>query len=241
MKTGEDVADKGSTMNAAQENREPEFDYRKSLKKPLYKFIDRLKYIDIYVNRPLAGLLVRAVYNSRITPNGLTVFSFILGLLGAISFTRGQYPYFVIGGVLAQLSSIVDGADGMLARARNQCSDFGAHLDLYLDRLTDFCLFLGIAWGIYIQTKSTHLLALGILASSLYFLNVNLFYIIKSYRQTRQTGETGEARAIMIWLIVIFAVLNRLDFTIYVLLGEAVIANIVTLVVFINLARKQTP
>jgi phosphatidylglycerophosphate synthase len=220
-------------------NNNHQFDYQKSVDKSTDPIFNKIKFIDKYLNRPVAALIVRMVFNTRITPNGLTYISFFLGLVGAFFFSRGEYLYFILGGVLAQLSSIVDGADGMLARAKNMCSDYGSHLDLFLDRITDFSLFIGISIGANIYFKAPHLLFLGMLTTGLYLLLTDLFYITKSYLQVKQTGETGEVRAIMIWLMLILAIANRLDILIYLGLAANAVANVVRLIYFIHLGKKH--
>ncbi len=214
------------------------FEYHKALKKPTNPFINKIKFIDIYLNRPAASLVVRAVFSTRVTPNGLTYFSFFLGLLSAFFFSRGEYLYLILGGVCAQLSSIIDGADGMLARSKNICSDYGANLDLFLDRIIDFSLLVGISLGANIYFKNPNLLFLGVLTAGLYLLQINLFYLTKSYLQVKDRGDTGEARAILMLLMLIFAIAARLDIFIYLLLAETAIVNTFRLFYFISLGEK---
>ncbi|UCH93927.1 MAG: CDP-alcohol phosphatidyltransferase family protein [Candidatus Aminicenantes bacterium] len=215
------------------------FHYQESLKKPADTFLNKIIKVERYLNRPLASLIVRMVYNTRITPNGLTYFSFFLGLVGAFFLSRGLYIYFVLGGVFIQLSSIVDCADGMLARSKNMCTQYGSHLDIFLDRITDFVMIIGISVGVFAAFNNKNLLILGFLAAGLYLLQVNLFYITSSYLQDKEKGQTGEARALMLLLVMIFSIANRLDIAIYLLLAETVIVNVVRLIYFISLGRKK--
>jgi len=216
------------------------FDYRKSLKKPTNAFVNKIKFIDLYLNRPVASLLVRAVFKTRITPNGLTYMSFFLGVLGAFFFSRGEYVYFILGGVFAQLSSIVDGADGMLARAKDMCSRYGAHLDLLFDRITDFLLLVGIAVGARVYFNDPNILFLGVLGAGLYLLQVNLYYLTQAYLQVKEKGETGEVRALGLLLMMILAIAGRPDILVYLGLAETVIVNVVRLFYFIHLGKKRT-
>lgn len=220
-------------------NNKESFDYQASLKKKRFNFFNKLTYVDIYLNRPIAGLIVRAVYKTRVTPNGLTYCSFILGLLGAFFFSRAQHLYFIIGGILAQLSSIVDGADGMLARARGMCSNYGAHLDLFFDRIMDFSVMVGVSFGAGTYYKSTLLLTLGLIAAGLYLLETNLYYITRSYYQSKQTGETGEFRAILFLIIMIFSIANRTDILVFLGLAQAAINDLVQTFNFIFLVKKK--
>jgi phosphatidylglycerophosphate synthase len=215
------------------------FNYRESLKKPGNTFLNKAIKVERYLNRPLASLIVRLVYRTSITPNGLTFFSFFLGILGAFFLSRGEYIYFILGGVGIQLSSIVDCADGMLARSKNMCSEFGSHLDIFLDRIMDFSLIIGVSVGVYTAFDNKNLLILGFLAAGLYLLQVNLFYLTNSYLQRKETGQSGEARALMLLVVMILSIANRLDIGIYLLLAETVIVNIVRTIYFISLGRKR--
>ena len=50
-----------------------DFNYQKSLKNRNISRIDKFITIEKYINRPMASLVVRAVINTRITPNGLPI------------------------------------------------------------------------------------------------------------------------------------------------------------------------
>lgn len=214
------------------------FEYKKSLKQNSGSFIENYIRVERYINRPLASLLVRAIFNTPITPNGLTYISFIIGLAAAGAFAMGTPKYVFWGGVLIQLASIVDCADGMLARAKDKCSNFGRHLDLFLDRITDFIIFAGIAFGFFVAHNDIVLFLLGLLAAGLYFLQVNLYYIYKNYQDIRTTGETGELRALMLLIIFILAIFNRLDVGIYLLLAETIFNTLGRIFHFIRLGGK---
>ena len=70
-------------------------------------------------------------------------------------------------------------------------------------------------------------------------LQVNLFYLTKSYLQVNRTGDTGEFRALLMWAVLIFAVVNRLDIFIYLVVAETSINVVVRLIYFIRLGRKK--
>ena len=129
----------------------------------------------------------------------------------------------------------------MLARAKGQCSEFGSHLDLFLDRVIDFSIFAGIALGASRHFQAPHLLTLGLLATGLYQLQIILFYLTKSYLKSEERGDTGEARAVLYWLVLIFAVTSRLDIFIYLLLAETLVLNTFRLGYFVSLGRRLRP
>ncbi len=216
------------------------FDYSKALKiNSIGK--NPLKYLDLYLNRPVAALIVSAVFNTRITPNMITFMSGLIGLLGAFFFSKGEYSYFILGGIFAQLSSIIDGADGMLARAKNITSSYGTYLDLFFDRIVDFSLSIGIALGAAKYFNNPDLLFLGVLGGGLLLLQINIFYLTKSYMKKTKTGETGEMRAVQMWGIFIFAMINRVDLLIYIGLMFTIMVNIAHIIFFLQLGFKKDP
>jgi len=214
-----------------------EFDYRKAVRKSEDKFAWRCLQINKYINRPLASLIVRAVYRTRITPNQLTYAAFLLGLGGAFFLFKGRPSGFVAGGLLIELSSIVDCADGMLARARDQKSEFGAYLDLFLDRVNEFFLVIAAVVGYYRYSGRLNILLLGLAALGLYFLQTSLFYLTKNYLRDSNKGETAENRGWFLFLTCVFAVINRIDVGVYVLAVATVAANIGLTYNFFRLRR----
>lgn len=54
--------------------------------------------ISRYLNRPLSIRLTRLLLNTKITPNHISIFAFILGVLGAGFFFLGGYINLIIGG-----------------------------------------------------------------------------------------------------------------------------------------------
>jgi phosphatidylglycerophosphate synthase len=214
------------------------FVHQRSLKTPGGGLMKWIRFVDNRVNRPLASLVARAAFPTRISPNDLSYLSCLLGLLGAWCFSRGGHPEAVTGALLAQASSIVDGADGMLARARNACTTYGAHLDLLLDRIIDFFVLAGIATGLWARFDSPTLMMLGLLTAGLYLLQIHLFYLTKSVLGVTATGDTGEARAVLYWTILGFGVADRLDLFVYVMLAETVVVNVVRLIYFMGLGSR---
>ena len=98
-------------------------------------------YISKYINRKASEPMARLLVKTRITPNQTTWGAFVIALLSFLSFMFGQN---IIGGLLAQLSSIVDGVDGSLARLKGMSSTFGGFLDSVLDRYADILIVLGL-------------------------------------------------------------------------------------------------
>ena len=215
-----------------------EFSFEKSLKEDAKYPVLNYFRVERYFTRPLASLLVRMVFKTRVTPNQLTVIAFFIGLAGAFLYTRGEPVYFLWGGILAQLSSIVDCADGMLARSKGMCSKYGAFLDLFLDRITDFFFFSCISIGWYFYSGDLKLLIACLLGIGLYFLQVTLYYLTRNYLEITKTGEAAEPRGLLIFLILVFSVINQLDILMVITIVATVINNIIKVVNLIRLGRS---
>jgi CDP-L-myo-inositol myo-inositolphosphotransferase len=91
-----------------------------------------------YINRKISTRISALLIN-RVTPTQMTFVSFITGLISAFSLLFSIQA----GALLYQLSSILDGCDGEIARASLRKSPFGGYIDSIMDRFVDF-LFLGI-------------------------------------------------------------------------------------------------
>jgi len=99
--------------------------YKKSLK-PL----DVEEPIDVFVHRPLAYLLALVLYPTPVSPNVVTMFSIVCGVLAGVCLVdRSIAHHMVFGGLFIFLSAVVDCADGQLARMRKTSSNFGRMLD----------------------------------------------------------------------------------------------------------------
>lgn len=107
-------------------------------------------YISKYINRKVSEPMARLLARTRLTPNQTSWGAFGIAFLSFVSFIFGQN---IIGGLLAQLSSIVDGVDGSLARLKGMSSAFGGFLDSVLDRYADILIVLGLTlWSLSHET-----------------------------------------------------------------------------------------
>lgn len=99
-----------------------------------------------YINRPVSTFLTKYLLRfDFITPNFISVVAGLLGLISAFLFASS---YFGLGGVFAQLSSVIDGCDGEIARVKKLATKFGGVFDSVLDRYIDISIFTGAFLGI---------------------------------------------------------------------------------------------
>ncbi|MBV9310607.1 MAG: CDP-alcohol phosphatidyltransferase family protein, partial [Solirubrobacterales bacterium] len=113
---------------------------RSSLAKPTDGLVSRL------LNRPISTRVSMLVAPLRPAPDLVTLLVFVLSLLGAGALGAGAG---LLGGLLVQLSSILDGVDGELSRLQMRGSARGALLDSVLDRVGDAAILVALgAWAL---------------------------------------------------------------------------------------------
>jgi len=110
---------------------------------------------------PISHWLVR---HTSLTPNQITGGVFGLSALAALLFSWGRGLPVVIGALLTQFASILDGCDGEVARLRHMSTPYGAWLDAVLDRWADALLIGGITLGLWRAFGQPWVWLLGFLA-----------------------------------------------------------------------------
>ena len=86
-----------------------------------------------------------------VTPNQVSLASLAIALASLVLFLGG---YNLWAGLAAQASSIVDGADGDLARLKGMATRFGGFFDAILDRYADVAILAGLTyWAFAFENK----------------------------------------------------------------------------------------
>jgi phosphatidylglycerophosphate synthase len=122
--------------------------------------------VDRRFNRPVGRWLSRALVDTRVTPNQVSVVSILIGLISAGLFAAGNSGTAVWGALMLQLSAIVDCVDGDLARAQCRESALGKWLDIVGDQVVHLGVFLGLGFGLWRSGSSGPVVGLGIIAAA---------------------------------------------------------------------------
>lgn len=181
-----------------------------------------------YLNRPLSVKISRRLAKLKITPNQISLFSFLCSMLAAGLFAFSSYSTLLLGGLLAQFASVVDGCDGEIARLKFQKSEFGGWLDAVLDRYADAFLLFGLTWHAYADKMSALILFIGFLAIIGTFMLSYTADKHDSIMRTRIYSNKGfrMGRDVRIFLIFLGAIFNQVYLTLVVI---AAIMNIETI------------
>lgn len=131
------------------------------------KFLDFSDY-----GRPIAKLLANRLKNTRFTPIHVTLLFGVSGLLAIYCILNG---YYFCAGFFIILKSIIDAADGELARIKNTPSYTGRYLDSVFDIILNFLILMSICYVSKTNIWLTFLAFIGIqLQGTLY----NYYYVI---------------------------------------------------------------
>ncbi|MCD6472014.1 NTP transferase domain-containing protein [Candidatus Aerophobetes bacterium] len=195
--------------------------------------IDKLKKpsdgpISKYLNRPLSTKITKYLIKTDITPNQISVFSFILSLISSSIFFLGGYIALLAGGILAQISSIIDGCDGEVARLKYRESNFGGWFDAVLDRYADAFILFGLTYHAFISSGNSILfLFIGFMAIIGSFMNSYTADKYDGLMKERFKSNKGFririGRDVRIFLIFVGAIINQ---PIWALLLIALLMNI---------------
>jgi phosphatidylglycerophosphate synthase len=155
------------------------------------------------VFRPLASVIVRLLLPLRVPPPAVVLANAVAGFAGVYLVAGGAY---IGGALLLQVKTILDNADGQLARRSGRTSAFGRYLDTEVDLLVNVALFavLGHATGNWV-------LAITAFVALTFVLSVDFNEDVMHRRTHGETVVTqpstaGEARP-SCWLASLYGVL----------------------------------
>lgn len=156
-----------------------------SLVKPEEGFLSRT------FERKLSLRISRRLSATRVTPNGVTVVSAAIGLVGCLFFLVPGALAQTAGALLLLAHSVIDGCDGELARLRFEESRFGGALDFWADNTVHCALFGTLALGWSRATGAVWPLGLGIAAAGGVVFSASVAYSAMKRRPPEGPFFTG--------------------------------------------------
>ncbi len=207
-----------------------------------------------WINRHLSLPVTRAIMRTSILPNHVTVFCFLLAVAGGVVIGQGGYLAGLVGMVLVNLGSILDGVDGELARLKYRFSDIGAWLDTLADDFGNVAYISGIAFNLH-DAGMTWTTPLAITALVCFALtqSTQYFLITKVYKSgdlaaipwAFQSSEFLTTKGLGLWgwlkqtlpktlkrdfaltMFVVFAAIGRLEWILVVFSAGAIVFFVV--------------
>ena len=131
-----------------------------------------------FVTAPLAIALNYLVVDFKwLTPNLITLFSFVVAILSAALIIAGGTVNFISAAVLIHLSHILDCMDGQMARYRSTPSLAGCYFDKLTDQLQVTLWFGAIGYAAYAQSQDVVPVFLAFIGVSFYSLRGYAKYV----------------------------------------------------------------
>lgn len=128
--------------------------------------------------RPLACRL------GRVSPNAITVLAMVVGLAAA---GAAAQQWYLLALTLWLANRVLDGLDGMVARAHARQSDFGGYLDIVLD----FVVYAAVPIGLYFGNPGGVAAAALILLLSSFYVNAASWIYLSAILEKRAAGAAA--------------------------------------------------
>jgi phosphatidylglycerophosphate synthase len=144
-----------------------------------------------WIQEPAARPLVFAFKETPVTPNQVTCLSALLAIGAAYFFSLGDTRSIIQGGIIFELSLILDSVDGELARAKGLASEWGRIVDGIGDYVSSIAVLIGLMIG-FPDSRS----ALLVLAFLIFLRGITFDYFKENMMSRIKHGYDGSQRDI---------------------------------------------
>jgi phosphatidylglycerophosphate synthase len=142
-----------------------------------------------FVTSPLAIAINYVVVDIKwLTPNLITLFSFITAIISVLFIITGGIVNFIIAAVLIHLSHVLDCMDGQMARYRKTSSPSGSYFDKLTDQIQVTIWFGAIGYAAYSQSQSVLPVFLAFTGVTFYSLRGYAKYVAIHTEMSRDSG-----------------------------------------------------
>jgi phosphatidylglycerophosphate synthase len=150
-----------------------------------------------HFDRKISGAISRLLLRTPVTPNQITMAVTFIGIGAGVLFAQPGLAPKIYGSLVFLLTSILDGCDGEIARAKRLTSKLGGWLDLWGDNVVHVAVFYGIGLGLFRDTGNPVYPQLGLLAVGGTLVSASL----ASYQTWRKgqssfTSVSGDVRSV---------------------------------------------
>jgi CDP-L-myo-inositol myo-inositolphosphotransferase len=168
------------------------------------------------INRRISNVITRLLIKTPVTPNQISIFNLLFSLFTAWVVSLGTPLTTVLGGILFQFASILDGCDGEVATLKHKQSKLGALVDTVTDHLSYLAFTIGVTVGAFRASQDTAVFFVtGINVLFLFFtLALGLQFIKKRGSGSLRELDQGIAKlnhsGQKVWYLKLFGLLHPL-------------------------------
>jgi phosphatidylglycerophosphate synthase len=206
-----------------------------------------------HFDRRISGAISRFLIKTPVTPNQITLGVTVIGLGSGYLLAQPGYAAKVAGAFVFLLTSILDGCDGEVARAKKMTSKLGGWLDLWGDNVVHVAVFYGLGCGLAADTRNPLYRMLGLLAcagtlaaaslasyqtwrkgqSSFTSVSGDISKVPSGWQRRLTSASDALARRDFVYAVPVLALINGLAFFLWI---SAIGANLYALVLIVLLA-----
>lgn len=133
-----------------------------------------------YMYRKLSTIFTYVFIKLDISPNSITLLTYLSCIVGYIFLSIGTHLFFVIGGLIFIITILMDSADGDVARIQDKKSIEGAYFDEIGHYIYSCCLGFGLGHGLYKLYNMEIFLILGLILSVVFAVEYAIVYALGS-------------------------------------------------------------
>ena len=131
-----------------------------------------------FVTAPIAILFSYVVVDIKwLTPNLITLLSFLTAIISALFIIDGGSTNFLIAALLIHLSHVFDCMDGQLARYRKTSTASGSYFDRVTDQMQVAIWFGAVGYAAYLQSGTVLPVFLSFIGVAFYSLRGYVKYV----------------------------------------------------------------
>ncbi len=164
---------------------------KKEAEKMLFKSLTKAADgpVSRHINRRFSKMITKWVMNTNIVPNHMTAIGLIIGIASAVVLALASpthWYYLPIAGILYQISSMIDGCDGEIARLKFKHSAMGEWFDTISDDVINLGYQLAMGIALYRFTGESFWLYIAAFCFTAgWIVSGNLYYqLIQSKKGT---------------------------------------------------------
>ena len=171
--------------------------------------VNLVEPINRYIQDPIAKQIVGFLKGTLVTPNQVTYFSVLMGFASGYAFSFASSTFLILGGILLEVTLVLDCVDGQLARAKGMASDWGR----LIDGIAGYFAYLAVVVGL-IKGFPEHAQVLKIIAGLIILRAISYDYYKQSLGILLVHGYDGmereiqntrqKLRAKMSWVLVLY-------------------------------------
>ena len=143
-----------------------------------------------FVTSPLAIAVNYVVVDIKwLTPNLITLFSFITAIISVLFIITGGTVNYIIAAILIHWSHVLDCMDGQMARYRKSSSLSGSYFDKLTDQIQVTIWFGSVGYAAYAQSQNVLPIFLAFTGVAFYSLRGYVKYVALYTEMSKDNGH----------------------------------------------------